>query len=539
MWLTDLKQALRFYVITDIDPAAALPPLQQVRLALSAGATIVQYRNKDFQAVHLGEARAIAELCRVNGVPFVVNDDLRLALALGADGLHLGQTDAPPALAREILGPGALIGISISDSRELARTDLAPCDYVGTGPIFATATKADAKPVRGLEGLREMAGRVNRPLVAIGGITPANAGACLAAGADGVAVISALSRAADPGAAARALAAACGCPPRGALAAAWGDEFGLIQRLTAPGADIYRGGALVVPPGDDAGLLAPLARPVVTTDTQREGVHFRRAWMTPEALGERAVEITFSDLAASYAAPVALFVNLGLPGAMSEATVERIYHGLHAALARHGASLGGGNLARSAALVLELFALGEGREGLFPRRGAARPGDGLYASGPLGLARAGRLALQHREPGYPELVRRFRAPRARFDAAAVLADLGVACAMDVSDGLAGDAGHIARASALTIELDVNAAPLHPELARWARAHGRDPRELMLAGGEDYELLFACPPERFAEVARHLPEVYPVGRCRPFAGRHLAGLPAGLASFQHGAADTGG
>lgn len=538
MWLTDLKQALRFYVITDGDPAAALPALGQVRQALSAGATMVQYRNKAFAAAHLGEARAIADLCRVNGVPFVVNDDLRLALALGADGVHLGQTDAPPALARELLGPAALIGISISDPGELARTDLAPCDYVGSGPVFATGTKADAKPVRGLAGLREMAGLVPRPLVAIGGITPANAGACLAAGADGVAVISALSRSADPAAAARALAEACGCPPRDALARPWGDEFGLIRRLTAPGARNPGSTALVVPPGDDAGLLAPLARPVVTTDTQREGVHFRRAWMRPEDLGDRAVEITFSDLAASYAAPVALFVNLGLPEAVSEATVERIYQGLHAALGRHGAALGGGNLARGPALVLELFALGEGREGLFPRRGAARPGDGIYVSGPLGLARAGRLALQGREPGYPALERAFRAPRARFDAAAVLADHGVACAMDVSDGLAGDAGHIARASALTIELDLAAAPVHPELARWARAHGRDPRELMLAGGEDYELLFACPPERFTEMARHLPEAFPVGRCRPFAGRHLEGLPAGLASFQHGAAAEG-
>jgi thiamine-monophosphate kinase len=349
-----------------------------------------------------------------------------------------------------------------------------------------------------------------------------------------VAVISALSRAPDPPAAARALAAACGCPPRERLETPWADEFGLIRRLIAPAAGAPPAAGLVVPPGDDAALLAPLARPVVTTDTQREGVHFRRAWLAPEALGDRAVEVTFSDLAASYAAPVALFVNLGLPATESEAVAERIYRGVHAALARHGAALGGGNIACAPELTLELFAVGEGREGLFPRRGAARPGDGLYVSGPLGLARAGLLALQAREAGYPELVRRFQAPRARFDAAAVLADHGVACAMDVSDGLAGDAAHIAHASGVTIALDLAAAPLPAALARWAAAHGRDPRELMLAGGEDYELLFACPPERFATLAPLLPGAFAVGRCRAFTGRHLTGLPEGLASFQHGA-----
>ena len=207
-------RSLRFYFITDQD-ASVPPPLEQVRVALQAGATFVQYREKYATAEHLPEARAIRDLCRLNRVPFVVNDSIPLARTIQADGVHLGQDDATPAEARRILGSRALIGISISTPEERVRTDLTACDYAGCGPVFTTGTKADAKPVRGLEGLEEMVRRISLPVVAIGGIDAARARDCLARGAAGVAVISAITRAPDPQQAALDIAAACGCASRG------------------------------------------------------------------------------------------------------------------------------------------------------------------------------------------------------------------------------------------------------------------------------------------------------------------------------------
>jgi thiamin-phosphate kinase len=528
----DLRSALRFYFITD-DQATECAPLDQVRAAIMGGATFIQYRRKKVTAGDFAEAAAIRDLCRLNRVPFVVNDHLLLARAVAADGIHLGQDDESPAIARQVLGAQAIIGISVSNPEELARTDLTPCDYVGSGPVFATGTKTDAKPVRNLAGLREIVKAVSLPVVAIGGIVAARAPDCLDQGAAGVAVISAVSRARDPEAAAARMAAACGCPPRPALAAAWQDEFALIRRLVAPALPVYADRPELVPPGDDAARLDALPAPVISTDTQREGVHFHWHWHTPEDLGHKAVAITLSDLAACYAEPVSLFVNLGLPPAMAEAEVVRIYDGLHAALAQYNCRLGGGNIARAPVLGLDLFAVGQGRRDLFPRRDAARHGENLYATGPLGLARCGRHALEKGDEGFPELVARFRRPRARFDAAAVLADHGVACVMDISDGLAGDAAHIARAAHLSIHLDASACTRHPALQRFCEAYGLTPEVEILAGGEDYELLFSCRPDIFQSVQRRLPEARAVGRCLPFDGEYLPGLPARVRSFQHG------
>jgi thiamine-phosphate diphosphorylase len=123
-----------------------------VRVAVEAGATMVQYRNKSFSLDAFEEAEAICRLCRESRVPFVVNDNVLLARAVGADGVHVGQDDAPPRLVRRVMGPLAIIGVSVSTMAELEHTDLAFCDYIGTGPTFPTGTKADAKMAHGLSG---------------------------------------------------------------------------------------------------------------------------------------------------------------------------------------------------------------------------------------------------------------------------------------------------------------------------------------------------------------------------------------------------
>ncbi len=209
----NLLKALRFYFITD-DSAPGCTPLEQTRIALLAGATIVQYRNKSFSEDHLAEVVRIRELCRERGAPLIINDNIPLARRVAADGVHVGQDDAAPAVARQALGDNAIVGVSVSTPEELVRTDLPPCDYIGTGPVFPTGTKVDAKAVRRLAGLREIVGISPLPVVAIGGITADNAPGCFTAGAAGVAVISFVSRAADPLANARRLAAACSAARR-------------------------------------------------------------------------------------------------------------------------------------------------------------------------------------------------------------------------------------------------------------------------------------------------------------------------------------
>jgi thiamine-phosphate pyrophosphorylase len=204
-----IEELLKLYFITD-DGDAGISVVEQVDIALAAGATLIQYRNKNFKLDFFDEVHTICSACRQLQVPFIVNDNILLAKAAEADGVHVGQADDPPRLARKILGPSALVGLSVSSLEELKESNLDGCDYIGCGPVFATDTKPDAKPEGGLELLRAVVKESILPVVAIGGINAANAGLCFEQGAVGVAVISTISRATDPGAAARDLARACG-----------------------------------------------------------------------------------------------------------------------------------------------------------------------------------------------------------------------------------------------------------------------------------------------------------------------------------------
>ena len=207
------KTTFKFYFITD-DHAPHLSPLDQVQIAISAGATIVQYRCKSFAPGDYHMAATIGDLCHQHQVSFLINDDVLLAKALGADGVHLGQEDTAPGLARHILGVDSIIGLSVSNLKELQNSDLTDCDYIGTGPAFVTRTKLDAKPVRGPTGLARIAELSPLPMVAIGGITADTVASCFRVGADGVAVSSYITRAADPLRNALEFGKACGCPPR-------------------------------------------------------------------------------------------------------------------------------------------------------------------------------------------------------------------------------------------------------------------------------------------------------------------------------------
>lgn len=194
------------YVITDAKLSCGRSHLEVIRAAIAGGATVVQYREKEGTTRRMiEEARALRELACQAGVPFIVNDRVDVALAVDADGVHVGQDDMPAHLARKLMGPGKIIGVSVDNLEQALQAERDGADYVGAGPIFATPTKPDAAPPIGVEGLAEICRRVSIPVVAIGGINAENAGTVIEAGAAGVAVVSAIVAALDVEAAARRL----------------------------------------------------------------------------------------------------------------------------------------------------------------------------------------------------------------------------------------------------------------------------------------------------------------------------------------------
>jgi thiamine-phosphate diphosphorylase len=196
------------YVI--IDPAACRgrSPVDVARAALEGGTRMIQWRDKlRDKGDQIGDARAIVALCREHGALFIENDHADFALALRADGIHLGQRDLPMDLVRPIVGPAMLIGVSTNTVDEARAAEAAGADYIAVGAVFATSSKEVTRPAS-LERLREVSAAVRLPVVAIGGITLDNVASVVDAGASAAAVIGAVCAADDPRAAATALAAA-------------------------------------------------------------------------------------------------------------------------------------------------------------------------------------------------------------------------------------------------------------------------------------------------------------------------------------------
>lgn len=515
-----LHPTLRCIVVIDAARAsAALPALTEQ--VLGAGATMVRYQCGPEPDALLDAVLTAGGICRRNRIPFIIEDDIVMAKAVDADGVHFRERSGKPLAVRRALGDAAVAGILLP-SETAAGASLSGWDYLEIGfdaeaAFLASAALADGMPrVAGLT--LEIADAAART------------GFLSTTDYAGIAIDYGDSASASDPLKLRAVAAACGLPGKAPLAPAWRDEFALIEKLLY---DIGEQAGIRVPPGDDACLLNRLTAPVITTDAQHEGVHFRLDWQSPAAVGHKAVAVTLSDLAACFARPVALFVNLTLPRHISEETVEELYRGMRQALATYGCAMGGGNVSAGSRLGIDLFAVGEGKADNFPKRSAARPGEGLYVTGPLGLARAGLHLLEKKDAAFPELTARFKKPVARFDAARVLEAHGVRCVMDISDGLAGDASHIARASNVTIVWEFEEFVAPPELAAYCAKYEIDPREVMLSGGEDYELLFTCAPERFTRIQSTLPSVFQVGRCLPFNSGYFANMPDSVAGFQHG------
>ncbi|WP_104047164.1 thiamine phosphate synthase [Vibrio jasicida] len=191
----------RLYLVTDDQQDLAILK-RVVRKAVEGGVTMVQVREKhgDVRAF-IERAQAVKDILKDTDVPLIINDRVDVALAVDADGVHLGQSDMPAIIARELIGPNKILGLSIENEEQLAQADSLPIDYIGLSAIFATPTKTNTKKHWGIDGLEMALETTSLPIVAIGGINESNIPQLSATGVHGLALVSAICHAEDPKAA--------------------------------------------------------------------------------------------------------------------------------------------------------------------------------------------------------------------------------------------------------------------------------------------------------------------------------------------------
>jgi thiamine-monophosphate kinase len=278
-------------------------------------------------------------------------------------------------------------------------------------------------------------------------------------------------------------------------------EFELLARMRErlpPAAGRVRVGM-----GDDAAVTVPGGATATSVDAIVEGVHFRREHSSPRQVGRKALATALSDLAAMGAEPGEAYAVLGAPPDLDEDGCLGVFDGIAELAAATGTTLAGGDLTRSPALTVTITVVGHapGPERLVTRAGA-QPGDQLVLTGELGGAAAGLLTLERPEVAAgiaAETVEALRSrqldPSPRLAAGRALADAGARAMIDLSDGLGGDARHLAERSGVGLRIDGAALPLAAGVAEAASAAAEDPLRLAASGGEDYELLAAIPPDR--------------------------------------------
>jgi thiamine-monophosphate kinase len=256
-----------------------------------------------------------------------------------------------------------------------------------------------------------------------------------------------------------------------------GVEFDLIRRM------VERWGDLVQHGGDDAAILdlKQDSRLLVSTDTSLEGVHFRREWLSLQEIGYRATVAAMSDLAAVAAEPIGLLIAVTIPADITS-SIEGLADGIGLAARESGCPIVGGDLTGGDRISLTMTVLGQAASPL--GRGGARAGDALWVTGRLGGPGAAVRALLAGELPSAEHYPRFARPVARLAEARWLAKAGASALIDVSDGISSDARHIAAASGVALEIDIDIIPCVPDVTTRAAA----------TSGEEYELLLAAPDE---------------------------------------------
>jgi thiamine-monophosphate kinase len=274
-------------------------------------------------------------------------------------------------------------------------------------------------------------------------------------------------------------------------------------------------------PGDDCAIVSAGAV-AISVDMSVEGVHFRREWLTPEEIGWRATTAALSDIAAMAAAPIGVLVALAVKADEAGDIAPRIMHGCREAGAMHGAPIIGGDLTRSPdAIVIDIVVLGDAATHVL--RSGARAGDGVWVTGSLGGAAAAVHAWQQGSAPSAAARAAYARPQARIAEARWLADQArLTSLIDLSDGLAGDADHLAAASGVGIVIDADAVPVH-DAVRDSTISRADALRLAVAGGEDYELCFTADDADVARVADAFARRFGVGLSR--VGRVEAGAGA--------------
>lgn len=310
-----------------------------------------------------------------------------------------------------------------------------------------------------------------------------------------------------------------------------GKEFDRIRAIAAALGD--RAALL----GDDCALLpADGGFLALSTDTSVEGTHFRREWLTPEEIGWRAAAGALSDLAAEGADVIGVLAALTLPIDVTDSMATAIMNGMGACLNEVGGKVLGGDMTRGATLSLTVTVIGRAARPV-TRRGA-EPGDGLWITGTLGGARAALVAWDTGHEPRPTARIAFARPMPRVAAGLLFAELGATAMLDVSDGLGGDARHLATASAVALDIDLGALPLGAGVSEAASASGTPAAVFAAEGGEDYELLATLPPRAGARLRSRASElgvpVTLIGTVRAGTGVHfrLDGTEHTLTGYDH-------
>ena len=287
-------------------------------------------------------------------------------------------------------------------------------------------------------------------------------------------------------------------------------EFGLIARITA---DLPQPTDVIAGVGDDAAILDMGCDEllVATCDAQVEDTHFRLRHTNAYDIGRRALAVNLSDIAAMGARPRFALISLLLPPTLDVAVLDSIYAGLWEEAAQFDVALVGGNIARNAErLIIDITLLGTGTRNRLLRRNNAKPGEVVMVTGSLGTAAAGLLVLEDEQlaakvpaESLAVALAAQHTPTPRVVAGQWLAQYGVTTGIDVSDGLAADLSHICEASGVGAHVEAEALPIQPGVATIATLAGRDPEDLALFGGEDYELLFTVPADHADALAHEL------------------------------------
>jgi len=283
-------------------------------------------------------------------------------------------------------------------------------------------------------------------------------------------------------------------------------EFAMIERIAREVGETGPPGAIGI--GDDAALFRPSEgrELLVTCDVQVEGEHFDPTHFSPVEIGARAAAVAASDIAAMGGEPFLALVSLGLHETVEAAFVEEIIKALKGTLAPMGAWIAGGNLSRTPGpLFIDVTLIGSVTPGHAVPRDKARPGDLVMVTGRPGSSAAGLALLRQegkegRRPWREVLIGRYKSPVPRIQEGRLLADEELVTSMiDLSDGLAGDLGHLCRSSGVGAEIDIETLLTGGEVEEAAQELGREAHEIILGPSDDYELLFTCQPTRRREV----------------------------------------